>query len=241
MRRRQRLGQHYLVDRAVIGRMLEAAAILRGERVVEIGTGRGALTRELVKLTDDLQGYDVDPRNYRELAKELGGDPHLRLHNSDAFECTPEFDVLVSSLPYSESSTFVEWLSRRNYDRAVVLLQEDFARKLVARPGDGAYRAVSVISQLSAKVGLGPRVGRLSFDPPPRVSSCLVTMKHIRTLSGGQVEVVKRLFSQRRRKLGTALKALGFGLTVRELQEVRVSKLRPEEVLAVATRLADLD
>ena len=91
--------------------------------MLEIGTGRGALTRELVGLTAKLEGYEIDKESYEGLRRELAG-TSLVLHNEDAFKSSPEFDVLLSSLPYSESSAFVEWLSRRRYDRAVVLLQQ---------------------------------------------------------------------------------------------------------------------
>jgi 16S rRNA (adenine1518-N6/adenine1519-N6)-dimethyltransferase len=143
------LGQHYLTDPSVVNAMIGLAAVRQGERVLEIGTGRGSLTRELVGLTANLEGYEIDSESYEVLRKELGS-ASLILHNEDAFKSSPEFDVLLSSLPYSESSNFVQWLSRRRYDRAVVLLQRDFATKITAAPGSPAYRAVSVISQASA-------------------------------------------------------------------------------------------
>jgi len=239
MRRQRRLGQHYLVDEATISRIVEVAAIQTTEKVIEIGTGRGALTRLLVGLTDNLQGYEVDRLNYLELAKELGHNPHLALHNSDAFESTSGFDVLVSSLPYSESSTLIDWLSQRTYQRAVLVLQEDFARKLVARPGEQAYRAVSVIAQVCSQIDIVSTVNKLSFDPPPRVNSCIVTMKHLRSLRSAQVGVIKRLFSQKRRKLRAALKTLGLELPSPYTTDARVNMLRPEEVLMIATHATD--
>jgi 16S rRNA (adenine1518-N6/adenine1519-N6)-dimethyltransferase len=239
MRRRRRLGQHYLVDVSTINRIVEVAAIQRTENVIEIGTGRGALTRVLVGLTDNLQGYEVDLQSYLELANELGHNPHLGLHNSDAFESTSEFDVLVSSLPYSESSTLIDWLSQRTYNRAVLVLQEDFARKLIAQPGDEAYRAVSVIAQVCSQIDIVSRVDRLSFEPPPRVNSCVVTMRHLRSLTSVQVGMIKRLFSQKRRKLGAALKALRLALPPPYRRDVRVNMLRPEDVLLIASHAAD--
>ena len=77
--------------------------------------------------------------------------------------------MLLSSLPYSESSPFVEWLSRRRYDRAVVLLQRDFAMKITAPPGSPAYRAVSVISQASAQVEIVSRASAGSLSTLRRV------------------------------------------------------------------------
>ncbi len=219
--------------------MINLASIKRGEKVLEIGTGRGALTKVLVGLTSDLQGYEIDGESYEGLRRELAGTP-LVLHNEDAFKSSPEFDVLLSSLPYSESSAFVEWLSQRRYDRAVVLLQRDFADKITASPGDPAYRAVSVISQASSHVEIISDVRRQSFDPPPRVNSCLVKIEWRRTLSGEQVSMIKRVFSQKRRTVRAALKKLGLSTPVsaptsgeREYLQCRVNSLRPESVIAM--------
>jgi 16S rRNA A1518/A1519 N6-dimethyltransferase RsmA/KsgA/DIM1 with predicted DNA glycosylase/AP lyase activity len=224
--------------------MVGLAAIRQGERVLEIGTGRGALTRELVGLTSNLEGYEIDRESYEDLRMELKATP-LVLHNQDAFEASPEFDVLLSSLPYSESSSFVEWLSRRRYDRAVVLLQRDFATKITAPPSSPAYRAVSVISQASARVEIVSGVSRRSFDPPPRVNSCIVMMRWRRTLTVEQITMIKRIFSQKRRTVRAALKSLGLAAppsapesSAHEYLQCRVNSLRPESVIAMIGVLA---
>jgi 16S rRNA (adenine1518-N6/adenine1519-N6)-dimethyltransferase len=224
--------------------MIDLAAIRHAERVLEIGTGRGALTRELVGLTAKLEGYEIDKESYEGLLRELRG-ASLVLHNEDAFKSSPEFDVLLSSLPYSESSAFVEWLSRRRYDRAVVLLQKDFARKITAPPGSPAYRAVSVISQASAHVEIVSDVSRRSFDPPPRVNSCLVTMRWRRSLTQEEAAMVKTIFSQKRRTVRAALKSLGLvappsapASSEHEYLQCRVNSLRPESVIAMISVLS---
>jgi 16S rRNA (adenine1518-N6/adenine1519-N6)-dimethyltransferase len=217
--------------------MLRLAEIRKGERVLEIGTGKGALTRELAGVASRLEGFEIDRESFEALRSELG--PSVVLHNEDAFASSPEFDVLLSSLPYSESSRFIEWLSLRRYDRAVVLLQRDFALKIAAQPGSRAYRAVSVISQASADVELVGGVRRLSFEPPPRVDSCLVTMRWRRTLTPEQTFMIKKIFSQKRRTVKAALKSLGLEPPPSapadgnvQLQ-CRVNSLRPESVLAM--------
>ncbi|MDA4133706.1 MAG: rRNA adenine N(6)-methyltransferase family protein, partial [Thaumarchaeota archaeon] len=208
--RRRALGQHYLTDRSVLDLMVERAEIQKGQRVLEVGTGRGVVTRELCDIASSVEGFELDAENYA--ATERLGLDGLTLRNEDAFSQPRDFDVLVSSLPYSESSNFVEWLAKLSYQRAVVLLQKDFAEKLLAMPGDERYRAVSVISQISSSVKVVRTVTRESFDPPPKVTSVLVVVTPRRKLSAEEIHLVKMLFSQKRRKLASALKNLDLSL-----------------------------
>jgi 16S rRNA (adenine1518-N6/adenine1519-N6)-dimethyltransferase len=211
--------------------MIRLASIGQYDRVLEIGTGKGALTRKLQGLSNHFEAFELDESNYL-ATRELGLDG-LVLHRGDGFADSREFDVLVSSLPYSESSNFVEWLSRHRYKRAVVLLQKDFVDKLLAPPGEDRYRAVSVISQISSDVRLKLEVARVAFDPPPKVSSAVVVITPKETLSVDQIRMVKMLFSQRRRKLSAALKRLGLegGQTdplqlAKRVQELSASEFR---------------
>lgn len=238
--RRRALGQHYLTDKTVIDLMVRTASIEGLERVLEIGTGKGAVTRELCKVAARTEAFELDHENVlvtRNLG--LGG---LVLHEENAFAAPRDFDILVSSLPYSESSNFVDWLAKLRYRRAVVLLQRDFAKKLIARPGDRNYRAVSVISQISSEVRVIKDVARTSFDPPPRVSSVLAMITHRRSLSGERIHTIKMLFSQRRRRLGSALKNLNLQLQQADASELslRVEGMSAEQFAGVLPRLRAL-
>ncbi len=242
--KRRSLGQHYLRDAGIVKKVVELAAIRNDERVLEVGTGRGVLTAELAKVAGSLEAYEIDRGNYL-TTKSLVNSHHAKLRLGDAFKAKPRFDVLVSSLPYSESSTFVEWLSELTYDRAIVILQEDFAKKITAKPGDRNYRAVSVIAQLSADVSLKNPVPRHAFEPPPRVNSRMVVFVRKRKLTRKKVELIKLLFSLRRRNLKAALSKLGFDSSVgTNLGSRRVYSLAPEEVhdlLVLSGRLGAAD
>lgn len=209
--------------------MVKRAELQRGERVLEIGTGRGVITKELCKIAS-VEGFELDSENF--LATKRLNLSGLILHKEDAFSQPRDFDVLISSLPYSESSNFVEWLAKLSYLRAVVLLQKDFAEKLLATPGDERYRAVSTISQISSIVEIVSKVGRESFDPPPKVTSVLVVVTPRHTLSAEHIHLIKMLFSQKRRKLAGALKNLGLELSRADPLQLstRVERLSPEEI-----------
>lgn len=233
--KRQRLGQHYLTDTGALRKLVAAAGLKGNEVVLEIGTGRGVLTRELSKLCARLEAFEIDQVNF-EKTRALVTSANVTLHLADAFESNPLFDVLVSSLPYSRSADFVEWLGQLRYDRAVVLLQEDFVKKISSPPGTRDYRAISVISQLSARIKIGDLVGSWSFTPQPKINSRIVTFTPRVRLTEGQIHFIKRLFALRRRTLNSALGELEIKLPsgFRD-PHLRVHQLSPSEVFSLVT------
>jgi 16S rRNA (adenine1518-N6/adenine1519-N6)-dimethyltransferase len=226
--RRRRLGQHYLVDREVIHRIIGLARIKPSDRVLEIGTGRGALTKELSGLGASLVGYEIDEENFEQTLEAVRGSG-TQIHLADAFDQNPEFDVLVASLPYSQSATFVEWLSASDFDRAVVLLQDDFVKKILAPPGDRNYRGISAMAQIALDIRTLGRIERSSFVPQPRVDSAIVAFFPRRRLAKEEIANITRLFSIRRRQVDSALRELGMQGGGKHGTR-RVYWLRPEEV-----------
>jgi 16S rRNA (adenine1518-N6/adenine1519-N6)-dimethyltransferase len=237
--RRRILGQHYLIDNEVIRKIVDAAAITHGQSVLEIGCGKGALTREILSRGFDLIGYEIDEQNFEYLQEELG-ETNLRLFLGDVFLQDISFDVLISSLPYSQSSRFIEWLSKRKYDRAVVVLQEDFVEKITSTPGSKLYRAISVISQMSSLIYKEFNVPREAFHPIPRVGSCVVKFVFKRRLATKEISFIKRLFSHRNKKLSSVLRMLGYK-DCEKYKDRRIFSLYPDEVLEIMREVEAFD
>ena len=210
---------------------MEYAGIRPSERVLEIGAGRGALTRELAGLGSSLIAYEIDSENYTATLDNLRGTKAQVVH-ADAFVQDPEFDVLVASLPYSKSATFVKWLSTHRFDRAIVVLQRDFVEKVMSVPGERNYRGISAVFQIAFVAEVLRRVGKTSFAPPPRVESVVVSLTPRRKLSKDEAGRVVRLFSLRRRKVDSALAELGFESS-RGYGKRRVVSLTPDEVYEI--------
>jgi len=208
--------------------VVSLANIGPGDRVLEIGTGKGALTKELAGLGASYLGYEVDRANFAETSNLVRG-TGARVVLADAFEERPDFDVLVSSLPYSESGAFVRWLSGMGFSRAVVVLQEDFVRKIMAPPGSRDYRGISALSQICFNVKVLGGVPRAAFVPQPKVRSAIVSFIPIRRIEKAEVANVIRLFSLRRKLADSALTKLGMKGTG-SFGRRRVNSLRPEEV-----------
>jgi len=204
------------------------------DRVLEIGTGKGALTKELAGLGASYLGYEVDRTNFAEtsnLVRERG----TRIVLADAFEERPDFDVLVSSLPYSESAAFVRWLSGIGFRRALVVLQEDFVRKIRAPPGSRDYRGISALSQICFDVRVLGTVPRAAFVPQPKVDSVIASFTPIRRIEKAEVTNVIRLFSLRRRLADSALTELGMR-GAGSFGRRRVNSLSPDEVHLLCAR-----
>ena len=235
MSRRRRLGQHYLVDAEIVREIVGQIPAGRDQRILEIGTGRGILTSELSKITRNLEAIEIDRANYQKTREVIKDSPYVRLKLGDAFADHSDFDVLVSSLPYSESSRFVEWLTSRSYSKAIVILQEDFVNKIMARPGNRNYRAMSVIAQCSFRMEIVRRLERSSFEPQPRVDSLLVAIFPISRLDADLLTVIKKFFSVKKRRIGVALRVLKMPpSSIISDMKLRVYQIEPSELRQIA-------
>ena len=233
MRRRTKtrsLGQHFLADSKVLGRIVDAANIDEGEVVCEAGTGNGVLTRELCRRSKTVMSYEVDGELFAR-AKALGF-PNLRLFNADLFKVRDiKFDVFCSNLPYSRSRDAMQWLATKKFRRAIIMVQQEFADKLCARPGEENYRAISAICSHCFTVERLFLVSRDAFSPPPRVESQVIRLSHINTMTGDTVKKVNKLFSQRNKKASSV--AARMGVTA-DYGESRVSQLAPGDIVQLA-------
>lgn len=226
----QSLGQHFLVDRMVLAKILAASAVSKDETVCEAGTGNGILTEELSKRAKRVISYEVDRTLYARARAELAF-PNLELVNADLFKTDAEFDVFVSNLPYSRSRDAFEWLAVRNFDRAIVMVQKEFAQKLLVLPGGDNYRAISVVASYCFSIEPLFDVGKDCFEPPPKVESTVIRLIPKNAVTKETITNVNRLFSQRNKKASTV--AAKFGVA-RDFGTRRVDQLQPGEIIALA-------
>ncbi|MGI0005227.1 MAG: ribosomal RNA small subunit methyltransferase A [Nitrososphaera sp.] len=223
------LGQHFLADRHALGRIIAASALGKGETACEAGTGNGVLTEELCKHAGRVISYEVDRRLY-ENAQSLGFE-NLQLVNADLFKVKDsEFDVFVSNLPYSRSRDAMQWLVTRRFQRAIVMVQREFADKISARPGDENYRAISAICSYCFKIERLFSVGKDAFNPPPKVESEVLRLVPVRTITPEAVKKVNGLFSQRNKKATRVASRMGVQV---DFGDRRIDQLEPEEIMRI--------
>jgi 16S rRNA (adenine1518-N6/adenine1519-N6)-dimethyltransferase len=219
LRPRKRWGQHFLCDGGVARRIVETAEIDARSEVLEIGPGLGALTDELAARAGRLTLVEIDRGLAARLEARYANDPRVRVVVGDVLAlplaelaAAPGVTV-VANLPYNIASPVLFRLLdlRREFPRAVVMLQEEMAARLIARPGSRDYGAPSVLLQAFAEVRMVFRVSRRSFLPRPEVDAAVVDVRWSAAPRAeiGDVDlfraVLRAAFGQRRKMLRNAL------------------------------------
>ena len=226
----QALGQHFLADKTILGRIVEAADIGKDEVVCEAGTGTGVLTQELCKHAGHVLSYEVD-RSLFQKAQSLQF-PNLQLINADLFKAREiGFDVFCSNLPYSKSRDALQWLATRKFRRAIIMVQQEFADKLAAGPGDENYRSISAICSHCFVIERLFVVGPEAFDPPPSVQSVVLRLTPLRTATRGIVKNINWLFSQRNKKASSVAAKIGSSI---DFGNLRIHQLSPDQLTMLA-------
>ena len=203
-----------LVDRRILAKILSAAYIGKDEIVLEAGTGQGILTAELCKYAKQVISYEIDINLYRKVQEQqqfLSRFKNLQLVNADLFKSKDPhfFDVFVSNLPYSRSRDAIEWLSTQEFDRAILMVQEEFADKLAARPGSKNYKAISALAAHCFAIEKLFKVRRGSFEPQPKVESLIVRITPINLVTREVIRNINLLFSRRNKKASFVAAELG--------------------------------
>lgn len=205
-RPRKRFGQHFLHDARVLARLVEAIAPQRGDFIVEIGPGEGALTRPLLEKAGAIHVIELD----RDLAGALSA-PGLTVHQADALEfdfgAFPQGVRVVGNLPYNISTPLLFHLAR--YAARVrdmhFMLQREVVERMVAAPSTPAYGRLSVALQARFRLAKLFTVAGGAFRPAPKVESALVRLVPLEQPLELDEALLRRAFSARRKTLRNAL------------------------------------
>lgn len=247
---KKRYGQHFLIDRNVIDKIVKAAGLSPGDHVLEIGPGRGALTEAMLEAGASVLAVEVDARLAEGLREVYAGRP-LEVLTGDALkisytELARERGVrfkAVSNLPYNISGPMLaKFLAERDaFTLMVLMFQKEVAARIAARPDTKEYGSLSVFSQVFTDVKIEFDVPAHLFVPRPKVTSSVV---RLRVRDEPRVEVhdeaffksvVRSAFSTRRKMLPNALKTLGLGReeALAALNEAGVDPSRRGETLSL--------
>jgi 16S rRNA (adenine1518-N6/adenine1519-N6)-dimethyltransferase len=259
---RQRLGQHFLADidwREQIARAIDVSphSPLRSEPAspesycwIEVGAGHGEMTEHLASTGAPIYAVEFDAPLVARLQKLAKKIPNLTVVQGDILEtdlaalAADRCIRLYGNLPYYITSPILHhfFLFAGQIDEIHIVIQEEVAERLAAKPENKQYGYLSVVTQLYTRPELVFRIPRNAFSPPPEVGSALVTLRlpgeraklHLRD-ELAFLDFVKLCFSQKRKTLVNNLRSIADPKAVREI--LAAQNLRPDaraEQLTVA-------
>ena len=244
---KRKWGQHFLVRERYVQRMIELAGVQAGDQVLEIGLGRGVLTRALLEIGAFVKAVEIDPTLQGFLQQEFAGSSEFQLLHGDALELPIEELLpssqparIVANLPYNVATAiFFHLLPWREYWNSwTLMVQYEVAQRICATAEGGkSFGTLSLAGSLGFERKLAFEVSPDAFAPPPKVNSAVV---HLWPRKSGWskeqeqnfLEFVRRLFQQRRKMLiGNLRKQFpNWFQQERESLGEQYLKLRPENL-----------
>lgn len=225
-RPKKSLGQNFLTDRTVLARIAQLVDRGPEARILEVGPGRGALTRLLAEQGARVVAVELDRQLVPLLQKEFGGSANVEVVQADILRTDlpalllPRFPgtwQVAANLPYNISSQVLfRFLDNRSlFSRLVLMLQKEVGDRLVALPCTKEYGILSVLLRLHFDITREFTVKPGSFHPVPKVDSVVLSFTPLPAPRVAVADeqffrrVVKAAFGQRRKTLWNCLKALG--------------------------------
>ena len=244
-RKQKMLGQNFLIDSNISKRIVDSAEISEGEKILEIGPGRGALT-ELLSSKGNLIAIEKDKWLAVVLKQKFKED--VEIIEGDILKWdVPPIDVIVANLPYSISSPILFRLFSYEWTRAVLMFQEEFANRLVAKPGSKIYGRLSVMANHFVDTKKLFKVSKTAFQPQPKIHSQVV--KLVRREPDYKLDdfdtfekVVKSIFTHRRKKIRNCIKLTFPNLDLDNLNymDLRAEILTPSEIAELSNSIFQL-
>ncbi|MGB8145950.1 MAG: 16S rRNA (adenine(1518)-N(6)/adenine(1519)-N(6))-dimethyltransferase RsmA [Chromatiaceae bacterium] len=244
---RKRFGQNFLQDQSVIDRIIAAVSPSPGESLVEIGPGRGAITRALLRAAGQLDAVELDRDLIEPLARTCASLGQLTIHQADALA----FDLsqlvapgeklrLTGNLPYNISTPL---LFRFLEQKACILdmhlmLQKEVVDRIVALPGSRTYGRLSVMIQTWCRAEALFEIPPQAFFPAPKVDSAFLRLTPLDPPPfplqdpGHHQRLVTQAFAQRRKTLRNTLKGMA---TTEDFAALGIDPGQRAEELSVST------
>lgn len=221
---KKKFGQNFLSDEILLEQIVDEAGVTEDDVVVEIGAGKGALTAFLSKKAKKVFSFEIDRDLQDYLKNKFDGtnvefvfEDVMKVSDSQIEELTGGRFKLVANLPYYVTSPIItRFLQNQNLDSLTVMVQEEVADRIIAKPKSKDYGVLTIICGLFGESEKVIRVGREKFYPVPNVDSAVVRItKKDKGLENsklvGVIELSKKAFAMRRKKLSSNLESLNVG------------------------------
>jgi len=236
----RKLGQHFLASDPILNRIADAVCPERAELVIEIGPGRGALTRKLLERAHRVVAIEVDA----ELVSLLRATFPSTLEVVHADVLTVDLaqwgrTAVAGNLPYYITSPILEKTVRACPPRAVFLMQKEVAQRLTAKPGTRDYGFLTVQTAVFARARTLFDVKPGAFRPPPKVDSSVVLLEpHAAPAAPAEfLEFAGRAFRQKRKTLRNNLAEQYPGIAAQPEAQLRAEQLSLDQLLSLFIRV----
>ena len=214
---RKTLGQNFLIDTNISRKITKLVQGQLADPIIEIGPGTGSLTNELLKDNYRIKAVEVDKQLSHLLRERFGDVPNIEIINEDAMsfdysQLTGPWWIMVGNLPYNIGTRLLIKLITEvpQIHRYVIMLQDEVAERIVAKPNTKHYGSISVLFSLFTDSKLQFNVSKNCFEPKPKILSTVLTIQR-ETLLDEKIrfkafEISKIAFQQKRKKIKTALR-----------------------------------
>ncbi len=253
VRPRKRFGQHFLHDPNIIRKIIDAIQPRSHDLFVEVGPGRGAITRPLAEAVKRLDVIEID-RDLAAALKDQNSHGNVTVYRADVMKFAFEALIqpgeklrLAGNLPYNISSPLLFYLldSSHLFEDIHVTLQKEVVDRITALPGNRTYGRLTVALAARCKAENLFEIQPGSFSPPPRVKSSFLRLTPLQTpkisavLAPAFGQLVTQAFNMRRKQLSNALRGL---LDANQIRSAGVDPSQRAEDLDVDAfiRLAEL-
>ena len=240
------LGQNYLIDKNKRDQIINFANLNKSDTVLEIGTGIGTLTIELAKRAGKVIAIEQDANIAEILSQRLEDEKidNVELINDDALKVDfPEFNKIISNLPYQISSPITFKFLNYDFDLAILMYQKEFARRMSGTVGSKDYSRLSAMLYFKCNVETLTDVSSESFIPKPKIDSTVVKLTPKENkISHDDFKIyskfTKALFQHRNKKIRNALidsRHIVCNLDKKEMKE-KINNIEFEEINEYLTK-----
>jgi 16S rRNA (adenine1518-N6/adenine1519-N6)-dimethyltransferase len=253
---RKRFGQNFLHDPAIIQRIVDVINPSNDDHIIEIGPGKGAITKLLLDRVNHLHVIEIDRDLVQILTSEFKNNNHIMIHEADALKLDiSQFSQselrVIGNLPYNISTPLLfHLLSYRQCIKDMIfMLQKEVVERICATPGSKQYGRLSIMLQLYCDVESLFTIKPGAFNPSPKVDSAIVKLKPLEKIRfqltdhDSLVTIVRESFSQRRKTLRNSLKNYISESDIKELgidSEIRAENLELSDFVKLANRYHQL-
>ena len=254
MQAKKRFGQNFLTDKKLLEDLVNLINVASNDKVLEIGPGKGDLTKILVNICNSYFGIELDkdlliflkkkfPKNINAF---IGGDI-LKLNPSEIY-ASKEFRV-IGNIPYNISSPILDWCEK-HYEKILdmhFMLQKEFALRCAGNEKTSSYGRLSVICNYLYEVTILKEVSKEFFNPEPKVDSLFVrfypkkkkvNQKELHNLK----KVTRALFNKKRKKISNSLEDILYKESIKKLNlnlNLRPDELSLNEFLQISALVKD--